>query len=98
MVKLGNYCKAYNRQSFEKFPDWNLKKKPESAASQEGTAGGTSGRANNEYLYLHDAYCVTTGIFPDRDVLFDNVTPEWIEFCNSVLGFKVSTDVTQAQE
>ena len=40
-----------------------------------------------DYVYLQGSFTVTDGIFIDENVIFDNVTPEWIEFCRDVLGY-----------
>jgi hypothetical protein len=32
---------------------------------------------------------MTDGVFKDEHVIFDNVTPEWIAFCQEILGFEV---------
>jgi len=41
-----------------------------------------------DYVYLQGNFTVTDGIFIDENVIFDAVTPEWIEFCRSVLGYQ----------
>jgi hypothetical protein len=38
------------------------------------------------YVYLHTNFTVTDGIFVDENIIFSDVTPEWIEFCRDVLG------------
>ncbi len=47
------------------------------------------GELQRNHLYLHENYVVTEGIFMDEDVIFDDVTPEWKEFCQEDLGFEV---------
>ena len=42
-----------------------------------------------DFLYLQENFVVTDGIFIDENVIFDNVTPEWIDFCKRVLKFEV---------
>ena len=39
-------------------------------------------------LYLQDNYVVTDGIYPDRNVVFDALTPAWQQFCRDVLCFR----------
>jgi hypothetical protein len=41
-----------------------------------------------DYVYLQGNFTVTDGIFIDENVIFDEVTPEWIEFCRNVLGYE----------
>ncbi len=44
---------------------------------------------DGDYLYLQENYVVTDGIFKDEHVIFDNVTAEWIEYCQQALKFEV---------
>ena len=32
---------------------------------------------------------VTEGVYVDEQIVFDNVTPEWIDFCTHQLGYAV---------
>jgi len=47
---------------------------------------------DNDYVYMHRNYTVTDGIFIDENIIFNDVTPEWIEFCRTVLGVEVRDD------
>jgi hypothetical protein len=38
---------------------------------------------------LHQDYTVTDGIFSGENVVYEDLTPEWIEFCKNVLKFEV---------
>ena len=40
-----------------------------------------------DYVYLQGNFTVTDGIFIDENIIFDEVTPEWITFCRDVLGY-----------
>src|SRR5579864_2112406 len=48
-----------------------------------------SAAVSESHLYVHEDYTVTEGIFRDDKVVLADVTPEWIEFCKSVLRFEV---------
>jgi hypothetical protein len=74
---MEKYCKAYHVERFEEFPGWG--KRNVSDGDKEPV----------KYLYLHQDYTVTDGIFTGENVVFDDVTPEWVEFCKSVLKFEV---------
>jgi hypothetical protein len=41
---------------------------------------------------VQENLAVTDGIFLDENVIFSDVTPEWIEFCRTVLGWRVSSE------
>lgn len=45
--------------------------------------------SNDEIVYLHQDFTVTRSIWPGEDVVFDEVTPEWIEFCRRSLNFSM---------
>ena len=44
---------------------------------------------DNDFLYLQENYVVTDGVFKDENIIFDNVTPEWEDFCQNTLGFEI---------
>jgi hypothetical protein len=46
---------------------------------------------------LHTDFTVTDGIFIDENIIFNDVTPEWIEFCRDVLGQNPSNNGPKQQ-
>jgi hypothetical protein len=40
-------------------------------------------------VYLQENYVVTDGIFNDENIIFGDVTPEWIKYCEKVLEFEI---------
>jgi hypothetical protein len=44
---------------------------------------------DNDFLYLQENYVVTDGIFMDENIIFNRVTPDWIEFCENELQFEI---------
>ena len=90
MTTLGKYCRAYPLSLLRQFPGWT--EKPENARRIAKEVDGETVQAPREltdadYVYLQGNFTVTDGIFIDESVIFDNVTPEWIEFCHDVLGY-----------
>jgi len=89
MAKMGTYCKAYPISRFREFPGWtentqNLRK--------ERTDDGQEVQrqlTDDSFLYLQENYVVTDGIFLDENIVYDDVTQEWIEFCKENLKFDV---------
>lgn len=77
MKKMGKYCKAYEIEKLMEFPGWaeNVK--------------NTNGQASGGFYYLQENFTATDGIFLDENVVFDAVTPEWVEFCRDTLKFEV---------
>jgi hypothetical protein len=89
MAKMGRYCKAYPAERLREFGGWS------DGAQRLGFNNGmqASGEDNpaeieSDFLYLQENYVVTAGIVIDEQVIFDNVTPEWVEFCKNRLHFE----------
>ena len=94
MAEMGRYCKAYPIQSFRAYPGWtentdNLKREKIERDGQEVLV--ERALSEDDYLYLQDNYVVTDGIFIDENIVFSNVTPEWIGYCKETLNFEVPT-------
>ncbi len=88
---MGRYCKAYPVDRFRSYPRWTentARLRPSDGDATEETSSERS-LTNEDFLYLHENYLVTDGVFQDEYVIFDDVTPEWIEFCQRNLNFKV---------
>jgi hypothetical protein len=90
MNRLGKYCKAYTYDDFRKFDGWNggAREEQRPGANAEAKTAGETDLSN--VLFLQEDYTVTTGIFLDENVVFAEVTPEWIEFCRDSLKFDSS--------
>lgn len=89
MPILGRYSKAYPLGLLRQFSGWT--EKPENARRIRKEVDGEiveEARAltDEDYVYVHRNFTVTDGIFVDEDIIFSDVTPEWIEFCQTVLG------------
>lgn len=93
MAKMGKYCKAYMLPSFREFSGWN-----ETAENARKENGSPRQLTDSDFLYLQENYTVTDGILIDENVIFNNVTPEWIAFCQSVLKFAVPEYVSTSTE
>lgn len=94
MPKVGRYCKAYPVERLRRFAGWSDElylHKPTSEASEEGRR-----LQDADVLFIQEDLTVTEGIFLDENVVFNNVTPEWKQFCESELGFQVPSHITTA--
>jgi hypothetical protein len=92
MTTMGKYCKAYPLKRFREFGGWT--EKAENARKEKEEVDGEEVEApraltDDAILYLQENYVVTDGIFKDEHIIFDNVTPEWIEYCQEVLEFEI---------
>jgi len=92
MAEMGRYCKAYSIVKFRGYRGWT--EKAENARKEKKQVDGKEVEAvreltDNDYLYLQENYVVTDGIFKDENIIFDAVTPQWIEYCTSDLKFEI---------
>jgi hypothetical protein len=91
---MGNFCKAYSLNRLRGFDAW--RERVENLGNDrkgEGRGGGAATAPDSEdFLYLHENFVVTDGVFIEAHVIFDKVTPEWIEFCQNTLGFEAPKD------
>lgn len=84
MSKMGRYCKAYPIAKLHEFGDWSkYYRGPEKAVNSD-----------EDFLFLQENFTVTKGIFQDEEIVFDNVTSEWEDFCKNTLNFEVPADVS----
>lgn len=100
MSKMGRYCKAYPIERLQAFEGWPEAYRRDVAknASGNGEPAEATSPAENDYLFLQEDLTVTKGIFLEEDVVFDQVTPQWADFCKNVLGFEIPPDVADASE
>lgn len=107
MSKMGRYCKAYPIDRLQAFDGWpeayrrEVAKEPPAEVSGNGEPhDGTSNSqpAENDYLFVQEDLTVTKGIFLEEDVVFDQVTPQWADFCKNELRFEIPPDVADASE
>jgi hypothetical protein len=92
MAKVGRYLKAYPIARFREFSGWTenaQNARPEDQNGEGPEAAAPRPLTDSDFLYLQEDYTVTDGIFLDQNIIFDQVTPEWIEFCENTLKFEI---------
>lgn len=94
MATIGKYCKAYSLKKLREFNHWieiseNTRKEKKEIDGQEIEVNRKL--TDDDFLYLQENYIVTDGIFKDENIIFNNVTPEWQDFCYKNLGFEILT-------
>ena len=92
MATMGKYCRAYPITRFREYKGWT--EKTENARKEKGAADGEEVEVerqltDKDHLYLQESYVVTDGVFLDENIIFDDVTPEWKDFCAHALKFEV---------
>jgi len=89
MAIIGKYCKSYKLSQLRQFRRWTERAENARRIRMEiegETIEAARELTDDDYVYLHGDFTVTDGIFIDENIIFSDVTPEWIEFCHSVLG------------
>lgn len=88
------YCKAYYLKDLRQFPTWT-----EDRINWKENTNGTHGKTQDEgspmaeIAFIHQDYVVTKSMWHDENIIFNQVTPEWQDFCSNVLKFKVPDDL-----
>ena len=75
-----NYAKGYLLGDLRKFSGW----REENENSRE--------LSDSDVVFLHQDFTVTQLIWPGENVIFNQDTPEWRDFCSQQLQFKVLDD------
>ncbi|HKV39725.1 MAG TPA: hypothetical protein VJX67_10980 [Blastocatellia bacterium] len=92
MSKMGSYCKAYPVKQLRSFAGWteDLAQVRVDKTFERGKELQTQRTiADDDYFYLQENYVVTDGIFLDENIIFNNVTPEWTQYCKEILKFEI---------
>ena len=85
---LKKYCKAYYLKDFRQFRDWTEKRENDEPELMD-----------DDVVYLWDDFTVVRSpVIPDKGLVFDTITPEWQEFCTTVLQFAIPEDLRYAYE
>ncbi len=85
---MRKYCKAYYLKDLRQFGQWTEKRdENEPELSDESI------------VYLWDDFIVVRSpVIPDKGLVFDDVTPEWQQFCKGTLNFEIPEDLRYAYE
>jgi len=92
MANMSRYCKAYPIARLREFKGWaeNAQNAREETQTIEGKeVSAPRPLTDSDFLYLQENFTITDGIFLDQNIIFDQVGPEWIEFCKSRLKFEM---------
>jgi hypothetical protein len=79
---MRKYCKVYRVGELRQFSGW---------AEQPAPDG--QGLTDDDLCYLWDDWTVVRSPVQEGGVIFDQVTPEWQDFCTNVLKFEVPEDI-----
>lgn len=92
MARKGRYCKAYPVARFREYPGWT--EDTQNLRTEEREIDGKKvvvprERTDSDFFYLQEDFVVTDDIFIDENIIFANITPEWLDFCRNTLKFEV---------
>ncbi|MDX6694360.1 MAG: uncharacterized protein QOF02_1963 [Blastocatellia bacterium] len=91
------YCKAYYLKDLRQFPGWPKTQATGREESSNGTGAdvvkGEAAMDEDDIAFLHSDLTVTKSMWRDTEVIFNDITPEWQQFCANVLNFKVAEDL-----
>ena len=90
MATMGSYCKAYPVGMLREFGGWSEKAQNLRAPGDADAVRGDTSQplGADDHLYVHENLTVTDGIFLDENIIFDEVSPDWVRFCKDVLQFE----------
>ncbi len=84
---IRKYCKAYYVKDLRQFRDWTEKREEDETELTD-----------EDVVYLWDDFTVVRSPILTKGLVFDNVTPEWQEFCQTTLHFEIPEDLRYAYE
>ena len=88
-----SYAKAYLLGDLRRFSGWREEKinwKETIPAEENGSSRKLS---DNDVVFLHEDFTVTQLMWSGENVIFNQTTPEWVEFCKQDLQFRVPDDL-----
>jgi len=90
------YCKAYHLCQLRQFSGWREKKIEEAMPKDHASGAGQTQAiklADDAIVFVHEDFAVTADIWRHENVIFDQATSAWTEFCVTSLNFKVPDDL-----
>jgi ankyrin repeat protein len=90
---LRHYAKAYLLRDLRKFSGWREERINWKETIPADDNGNSLELTDSDVVFLHQDFTVTQLIWPGENVIFNQVTPEWLEFCEQELQFTVPDDL-----
>ena len=87
------YCKAYYLKNLRAFPGWNESRINWNDKQVKGNSDRGADFTEDKVVFVHQDLTVTELVWHNENVIFNNVDPDWEEFCANSLGFKVPDDL-----
>jgi ankyrin repeat protein len=87
------YCKAYRLKQLRESPYWLEKSLDSNGGDEKAEQAKESGLTDDKVVFIHQDFTVTGSVWHNEHVIFDQVSESWRDFCATVLGFRVPTDL-----
>jgi uncharacterized protein len=90
------YCKAYQLKDLRQYPKWSESKlnwKNDKKADSDDKENDIDTFSEDDVVFLHQDYIVTQSIWHDENVIFNQMTSDWVAFCTETLKFKAPDDL-----
>jgi ankyrin repeat protein len=86
------YCKAYLLGDLRRFPGWS-EVRINWKGSNDPKGSDQAEFADDRVVFIHQDFTVTESMRHNENVIFNQFSPEWKEFCATTLEFKVLDDL-----
>ncbi|MGH9764818.1 MAG: ankyrin repeat domain-containing protein [Blastocatellia bacterium] len=92
------YCKAYHLGDLRKYTGWtenriNWKEEKNAGGAKKSDEAQPESFADDKIVFIHQDFTVTESMWRGENVIFNDVNPDWKEFCSQTLSFKVPDDL-----
>lgn len=88
------YCKAYYLKDLRAFPGWSESRINWTESDDARDEKSGDGEFTDEsVVFIHQDHMVTESMWHNENVIYNDITPEWEEFCATKLDFKVPDDL-----
>jgi len=91
------YCKAYYLKDLRVFPGWsesriNWKEKNVDNQSDDDNVSEHE-FTDDDVVFIHQDHTATRSMYYGEDIIYNEITPEYIDFLENTLDFKVPDDL-----
>jgi len=87
-----DYARAYLLGELRKFSDWREEKINWKETNPANENGNSRELSDDDVVFLQQDFTVTELIWPGENVIFNRITPAWVDFCSQELQFNVPDD------
>lgn len=91
------YCKAYHLRDLRQFQGWTETRINWKEKRHDGRNGDSPAQdqelSDDDVVFIHHDLTVTQSMWHAENVIFDQINPDWEEFCASTLKFKAPDDL-----